>query len=685
MKKPAYYNAVSKSVLTLVLSCLVFLLNPAKANADAVGGSIEYEWVSDSTYRVFFKLFLECTGPAEPSTVNLCFYNSCTSQSFTKTLSKWIGTIPPFNSSNGKEVPELCANTVTKCQSPSATIQGYKEWWYSAIVTIPFKCSLWRISSVIAGRVTTGNLVGSHMYVSTTFNPTISWQNSSPTFSSNAVHYNCQNQQGFYNSDASDPDGDSISWRVINPLTSNNCSTNPTNVSFKTHTPSLSIPTNPFPTARTFTASNNTPFFGYTPTSSASQDIITIQIDEYRNGSIIGSVIRDVLMISVPCGTPTSPKPILDMASIQGADWASNKLVGCIGRQIQACIDVRSTNSSSKYVVSSNMNYAIPGVTVNYSNQGSNTVRGCFNWMPTLSDTGTRTIYFFIRDTACTHPLGLMFTKMVTLTIEIPAPVSAGRDTTICSGTAARLNATGGTKNYTWNILPGGTANSLSCMNCQNPNATPTTTSSYTVRSAPNVCINSPYYNDTVKVDIHTAAITTPGISINAAPATTVPKNTNITFTATDSNCNNTSYQWIKNGSPVNGAVNATWTTNTLSDQDIISCELTCNDTCPQPRITISNDITVTITSGISERNIDEVIEVYPNPNNGTFTIHLKAGNHTQHPVLVTVSNIYGQRVYVNNVTVDEQVNLSHIQPGIYIFEAKTNEHRYIKRIIVEK
>lgn len=59
-----------------------------------------------------------------------------------------------------------------------------------------------------------------------------------------------------------------------------------------------------------------------------------------------------------------------------------------------------------------------------------------------------------------------------------PLPgVNAGKDTTICLGTSAYLQATGGD---TYNWLPP-TNSSLSCSNCDNPVATPTVTTTYIV------------------------------------------------------------------------------------------------------------------------------------------------------------------------------------------------------------
>ena len=70
---------------------------------------------------------------------------------------------------------------------------------------------------------------------------------------------------------------------------------------------------------------------------------------------------------------------------------------------------------------------------------------------------------------------GCTGTDQVTVTVGNNPIVNAGADQTICSGTTAFLNATGGV-NYVWSPATG-----LSNANTANPVATPTTTTTYTV------------------------------------------------------------------------------------------------------------------------------------------------------------------------------------------------------------
>src|SRR5690606_14483957 len=61
----------------------------------------------------------------------------------------------------------------------------------------------------------------------------------------------------------------------------------------------------------------------------------------------------------------------------------------------------------------------------------------------------------------------------------VPSPVNAGNDVAICKGSSANLSATGGSSfGYVWDANP-----TLSATNIPNPVATPTTTTTYRVKS----------------------------------------------------------------------------------------------------------------------------------------------------------------------------------------------------------
>ena len=105
-------------------------------------------------------------------------------------------------------------------------------------------------------------------------------------------------------------------------------------------------------------------------------------------------------------------------------------------------------------------------------------------------------------------------------------------------------------------------------------------------------------------------------------------------------------YQWKRNSQDVIGANGDNWSANNLSNGDTISCVVTRNVWCASPANAASNRMVVNIKTGISDIDADRKLVLYPNPNNGSFTIHLPHNPSTGRYVNVDVINAVGQVVY---------------------------------------
>ena len=93
-------------------------------------------------------------------------------------------------------------------------------------------------------------------------------------------------------------------------------------------------------------------------------------------------------------------------------------------------------------------------------------------------------------------------------------------------------------------------------------------------------------------------------VSIASNPSGTVCTGTNVIFTATPTNPGTTPiYQWKKNGTSV-GINSATYSDNSLTTGNQITCILTSNVSCPTGNPATSNTITMTINSLIDDNNI---------------------------------------------------------------------------------
>lgn len=168
-----------------------------------------------------------------------------------------------------------------------------------------------------------------------------------------------------------------------------------------------------------------------------------------------------------------------------------------------------------------------------------------------------------------------------------------------------------------------------------------------------------------------------PSVTITASPGLNVGPWTMVTFTATPVNGGTSPiYQWLRNGQPVIGAISSTWGAANLSDNDVISVVLFSSEVCAIPPTDTSNVMTVRINTGIDNQNNHTTnLQLYPNPNNGSFTVK---GSVSGGDVTIEVVNAIGQVVYseqltVNNEQLDCSVNL-HVASGVYLLRVSSGD-----------
>ncbi len=88
-------------------------------------------------------------------------------------------------------------------------------------------------------------------------------------------------------------------------------------------------------------------------------------------------------------------------------------------------------------------------------------------------------------------------------------------------------------------------------------------------------------------------------ISIAANPSGTTCAGTPVTFTAAPVNAGTSTLQWKVNGVNV-GYNSLSYTTTTLSNNDIVSCVLTSNSSCASPSVATSNALTMSVNPAIT-------------------------------------------------------------------------------------
>lgn len=233
------------------------------------------------------------------------------------------------------------------------------------------------------------------------------------------------------------------------------------------------------------------------------------------------------------------------------------------------------------------------------------------------------------------------------------------------------------------------TSTTAGTINCSIPGSLPTGTG-YKVRV---IATNPAKISEETSVIIGTVTTTPPGAAIVVIPGTIVSSGISVLFSSSVSLGGPTpTYQWMKNGSPIPGATNSTFTG--ISGIDFVS-----NDTiyvvvrtsipCTTPDSAASNKIVMTVNNTGIENNSLNNLSLYPNPNRGTLT--LRGSVATGKELTAEVVNVTGQVVYttaipVNNFTVNKQINLGdNIANGIYIMRINTGDETRTIRFAVEK
>lgn len=638
----------------IIIIAIVFSVLPSATKANyAAGGELIYIHISDSTYQFFFKLYRDCSGNAEPDSVQLCFNNPCNNSTFSRYMTKWTGTQQP-------PIGPICTQLKSNCDSPGSPVQAYKEIWYWKTVTMPSRCNSWRIFTYSTTRNSIYNLqnaLSSAMYVETRMNNSATHNNSSPYYSVRPPYGAANSNPYTYNAGAVDADGDSL-WTDLVMLRTgvSTCTDTANNMSFNTANPAYNLSTNPFGTSNTYGINGGTGQMGFTPTQNGKANIV-LRTREYRNGVLIGSIMREmqIMTLNLSGAVPT-------YTAIRGCGAPGTGTInGCMGTPLSFCIDFLSSDTTSRLFLTTSLSTSIPGATMVFTNLGKDSVRGTFTWTPTANDVGNHSFLTLMVDSLC--KAGIPLKQVFNTNLNIWGKINAGPDTFVCSGSSVQLQVTGG-GGYQWTVVSG-TANSLNNPNIVTPVASPTVTTIYAVQST----VNSfcPTLNkDTVTVMV--VPLTYPSVNISVVPDSNISSGTNVVFIASTANCANPVYQWKLNGSNIAGATNSTYSSSTLNDNDKISCMLTCADSCPSPQDTVSNIITMHVSSSVNQLSGEPGIVVYPNPNNGKFVL-----KSTPVGTRIIICNLYGQAVHTGTVTETEtRISIPDLPDGIYLLKVQS-------------
>ncbi len=430
----------------ILLTAILFLnLYSNEVHAThAAGADLTYRCLGGLVYEIEATFYRDCGGSAEPGSVTITYKS--TSANYTRNVlaSKVI-------SGNGMEITLPCVSSPSNCTTGMNT--GIRRWVYRATVTLPSARADWVFSYRVCCRncsITTIQspcAVNSEIYVEATLNNIAAPGNSSPIFNNIPLAFVCLGQNFNYNQGVSDADGDSISYELIDPKTS-------------ATTQVMWIPPastqSPMASSTPFTMNSHTGDINFTP-SAMQIGILAVRVNEFRNGILIGSTIRDIQMYTQFC-TNTIPSA----SGINGSD--NYDTTACVGQQL--CFTISAQDADINQVTTFNTFNPISGSSIT---QSPSSLEFC--WTPTAADAGPSPHIFTvtIKDNACPFN-GVQTFSYVVYVSEIS--VNTTSTNPVCYNAAAGTASVtvNGTPpfSYSWNSNPvqqSGTATGLTAGN----------------------------------------------------------------------------------------------------------------------------------------------------------------------------------------------------------------------------
>jgi len=440
-----------------------FLCTSMNAN-HLVGANISYECLGGNTYSVFLNIFKDCSqntglGPTQIVRVS----HDCDT----------IGSTIVLSLVGSQEVSQLCDDDLPQstCNPGDPIHPGVTKEVYQGIVNIGTDLGEYRVTWFGSGfRTETVNLGDNEtltlpVYASI-FKTEADECNKSATSSNLVVPYFCLNQDVSFNFGFSDPDQDSLIYS-FSPAQQNG--------GFCT----LDIPyetgysgTEPIPGA-TINAQTGQINFN---TSIAGSYTMVIRVDEYRDGSIIGSTFMDVNFIILVCLTPP-PEGTTDGVTTFSGDaelTSPYEIEMCSGQSFCFDYTFEASTPSATLELTSNLSAQFPSATVTTS--GSNPLTATVCYTAELGDNGGVMI-LDVSDDNC--PVSGI--SSVALLVNVNPELNAGLDEIICFDEEIQLQVTGDTL-IEWEVISGdpiSVGTNFSCLDCPNPIVSPSETTTY--------------------------------------------------------------------------------------------------------------------------------------------------------------------------------------------------------------
>ncbi len=395
------------------MACMAFSLlaaMPARATHTA-GMELTYRSLGGLTVELTLTYYRDCAGIAEPTIAMVAVTSANAGYAAVVAAAKDAGP--------GTGITAPCPSAPTTCNGGSST--GILRFVYRGTVTLPSPQTDWTFAYSVCCRncaiTTLQNPCNEKLYVEALLDNLNAPGNSSPAFSNIPLVFACLGQPFHYNAGMTDPDGDSLVCSLVPPLSAAG-----------TPVPFLSPATvaNPIAGAASFNLDPVTGDLSFLPML-AEIAVLAVEVQEHRNGIVVGRVVRDIQVYAGPCGN--------NLPSLTGMDGTS-----AYSRTVHpgdtVCVTVYSDDADSLQNLSLQCSNGIANAVYTASAGPRPSMQVC--WIPDSSDAGANPHVFVltVADDAC--PVNGMRSYGYRFTVA-PAGASTGTDGSEADMAAAGL------------------------------------------------------------------------------------------------------------------------------------------------------------------------------------------------------------------------------------------------------
>ncbi|MBA3829486.1 MAG: hypothetical protein H0X33_11165 [Taibaiella sp.] len=135
-----FYRAITIAILYLFIADT----STYALHSPTWGAEITYKWLRDSTYRIYYHHYHDCSGVPHPDSIRMCYTNTCSAIPATLYLHEATTATLPAGVINGAELVIACPSFPTNCAG--GVVPGEQEWWYTKDITLSGKCDHWIFS-----------------------------------------------------------------------------------------------------------------------------------------------------------------------------------------------------------------------------------------------------------------------------------------------------------------------------------------------------------------------------------------------------------------------------------------------------------------------------------------------------------------------------------------------------------